>query len=104
MCSIGQPEPDLVELILEMALPADKAPNEHGEVMFTSQQRDIQEVLQEMEAAFGDTDEDREEARSLMRDILRCVIWYVERSRVVDSRTVEGLDKPVEELEIEEVM
>lgn len=101
---LGEDEPNLVDFILETVLPSEKAQNENGELMFTSQQRDIHEVSEEIEVAFGDSDEDKEEARSLMREILRTVIWFVERSRIIEDREVQGLEKPVDELEIEEIM
>lgn len=100
---MGAPDTDLVDFILETILP-DMQKAQDGVEYYAGQQRDVKEILSDIQEAFGESEEERDEASSLVHDVWRIVIWDTEKLHLLDGANVEGLDKDVADLEINEIL
>lgn len=92
---LGAKEPELVDFILEAVLPKKDAAHDVVEPGV---------VLEEILVAFGEGEEERREAEAMVADVWRTVVWETEKARVADGREITGLEKPIEELEVAEVL
>jgi hypothetical protein len=61
------------------------------------------DMLAEITTAFGESDEEKDEAKDLVEQLWRCIIWETEKRRVINGRSVSGLEVPWEDLEVEHV-
>lgn len=89
---LGGSEPDLVEFILDAVLPKNKEIQSHSQ------------VLEEIKVAFGEGEDENKEAQELVRLVWQTIIWETEKRKLVEERDVSALDKPLEEVSIEECL
>ena len=111
---LGTQEPELVDFILESVLPKKGAAHENSV--------DPHTVLEEIMVAFGDGEEEKREAEDMVRLLWHAIIWEVEKRKAVLGGSgsasggsgsagsarrpvqVTGLDKPLHELEVSEIL
>ncbi len=96
---LGTADPEMIEFLLETLVPKPDIP----------MQRPIANILADVEEAYGETEEEKREAKSLVEDVWRCVVWETEKMKLLmlkdgGQKQVLGLDKEVDEVEIAEVL
>ena len=97
---LGQKDAELVEFLTETIVPADVL---SGKSTFSSKlvSKDPREILEEIYAAFGETDDDRKEATSIVAAAWKCIAWETEKNAIVQGRAVSGLEGELEDLKVE---
>jgi hypothetical protein len=106
---LGESDSDLVDYILETALPSGIMTNAESDLSVQLSSSDANNknpkmILEEISSTFGDTEEEREVAADLLLSIWKAVIWDVEKRKVVIGRNIDGMDVSLEDLEINEVI
>lgn len=86
---LGEKDQDLFDFIVEAVIPQTD-----------SDTKDAMSVLEEILTAFGDNEEERNHATSLIEDIWRVIIWETEKAKLAADREISGLEVPLLELDI----